>query len=102
MAFDATTRRRWFGALALLAALGMLIAGETLLKGRLGNLAFICYWLVCLAFTGLAILIAFLDVRSLRHQSRREQRELFETTLKEIETEANAKPGRPNRRQRKS
>jgi len=102
MALDATARRRWFGALVLLAALGMLIGGETVLKGRLGNLAFIFYWLICLGLTGLAILIAFLDARALQRRTRQEQRELFETTLKEIETEAKAKPGRPGRRQRKS
>ena len=102
MALDATARRRWFGALVLLAALGMLIGGETVLKGRLGNLAFILYWLVCFGLTGLAILIAFLDVRALQRRTRQEQHELFETTLKEIETEAKAKPGRPDRRQRRS
>jgi hypothetical protein len=102
MALDATARRRWFGALVLLAALGMLISGETVLKGRLGNLAFIFYWLICFGFTGLAILIAFLDARALQRRTRQEQRELFETTLREIETEAKAKPGRADRRQRKS
>jgi hypothetical protein len=79
----------------------MLIGGETVLKGRLGNLAFIFYWLVCFGLTGLAILIAFLDARALQRRTRREQRELFETALKEIETEARARPGRPDRRRRK-
>ena len=101
MALDATTRRRSHGALVLLAALGMLIGGETVLKDRLRNLAFVFYWLVCFGFTGLAILIAFLDARVLQRRTRQEQRELFETTLKEIETEAKAKPGRRDRRQRK-
>ena len=62
MAFDATARRRWIGALVLLAALGMVIGGETVLSGKLGNLAFIFYWLVCFGLTGLAILIAILDI----------------------------------------
>ena len=98
MAFDATARRRWFGALVLLAALGMLIGGETVLKGKLGGLGFMLYWLVCLVFTGLAIVIAFLDARALQRRTRQDQHDLFETTLKEIETEAKAKRRRSERR----
>jgi membrane protein implicated in regulation of membrane protease activity len=97
MALDATIRRRWFGAVVLLAALGMLICGETVLKGKLGDLTFIAYWLVCFALTGLAIVVAFLDARALQRQTRQEQRDLFETTLKEIQAEARTRPGRPNR-----
>jgi hypothetical protein len=99
MALDATTRRRWFGAVVLLAALGMLIGGETVLKGKLGDLTFIVYWMVCFALTGLAILIAFLDARALQRRTRQEQRDLFETTLKQIETEARTRSCQPDRRQ---
>ncbi len=99
MAFDATARRRWFGAIALGAALVMLICGETLLKAKLANLTFIGYWLLCLGFTCLAILIALLDARALRHRTRREHRALFEGTLKEIEAKAKTKP-RPRDRRR--
>ena len=102
MALDATTRRRWFGALVLLAALGMLVAGETVLKGNLENLAFIFYWLGCFILTGLAIVIAFLDARALRRQTHQEQHDLFEATLKQIETEAKARRGRRDRRRRGS
>jgi hypothetical protein len=101
MALDATARRRWVGAAVLLAALAMLISGQTVLKGRLGALAFIVYWLFCFGLTGLAILIALLDARALQLRTRREQRDLFEATLKEIETEARNKsrlPGDGNRR----
>ena len=97
MALDATIRRRWFGAVVLLAALGMLICGETVLKGRLQDLKFIVYWLVCIALTGLAIVVAFLDALALQRRTRQEQRDLFETTLKEIQSEARTRPGRPNR-----
>ena len=97
MALDATTRRRWLGALVLLAALGMLIGGETVLKGKLQNLAFILYWLVCFVFTGLAMLIAFLDARALQIKIRQEEHDLFAKTLKQIETEAKATPRRPGR-----
>ena len=98
MAIDATTRRRWFGAVVLLAALAMLICGETVLKGKLADLTFIAYWLVCLALTGLAIVVAFLDARALQRRVRQEQRDLFETTLKEIQSRARPKPNRPGRR----
>jgi hypothetical protein len=102
MAIDATTRRRWFGAVVLLAALAMLICGETVLKGKLGDLMFIAYWLVCLALTGLAILVAFLDARALQRRTRQEQRDLFETTLKEIQSKARTRPNRPGRRRPES
>jgi hypothetical protein len=98
MALGPTARRRWFGALVLLAALGMLLGGETVLKGKLGGLGFMFYWLVCFALTGLAIVIALLDVRALQRQTRQEEQDLFETTLKEIQTEAKARPRRPDRR----
>jgi hypothetical protein len=101
MARDVTARRRWFGALLLLAALGMLICGQTVLQGRLGNLAFIAYWLVCFAFTSLAILIAFVDARALRHRVRQQQRDLFEATLRDIADEAKTKSRRPDRRPKK-
>jgi len=102
MAFDATARRRWFGALVLLAALGMLITGETILKGKLEYLGFLCYWLGCLAFTCLAIVIAILDARALRRQTREAQHDLFQATLKQIEAEAKARKGRPGHKLRGS
>ena len=96
MALDATARRRWIGALFLLAALAMLIAGETLLQGRLTDAGFIVFWLCCFVFTGLAVIVAFLDVRALQDRVRRDQRDLFETTLKKIETDARTKRKAPN------
>jgi hypothetical protein len=98
MALDATTRRRWFGALVLLAALGLLISGETFLKGKMGNLTFIIYWLVCFTLTGLALLIAILDARALQRRVRQEQHDLFDSTLKQIETEAKTKRRQSDRK----
>jgi len=95
MGFDAKTRRRWGGILVLVAALGMLIAGETVLHGQLENVNFVLYWLLCLILTTAAIIIAFLDARALRRQTREEARDLLQSTLKEIETEAKARRGRP-------
>jgi membrane protein implicated in regulation of membrane protease activity len=102
MALDATARRRWFGAVVLLAALAMLICGVTVLKEKLGYLAFILYWMVCFALTILAIIVAFLDARALQRRTRQEQHDLFATTLKQIETEARTRPNRRDRRQKRS
>lgn len=74
--------------MVLLAAAAMVFCGETALKGKLGMLALLAYWLLCLALTGLAIMVAFLDVRALHRRIRQEQRALLESTLKKIETEA--------------
>jgi membrane protein implicated in regulation of membrane protease activity len=102
MVLDATARRRWFGALVLLAALGMLVAGETILKGKLEYLGFLFYWLGCLGFTFLAIVIAILDARALRRETRTAQHDLFQATLKQIEAEAKARKDRPGHKPRGS
>jgi len=91
MGLDATARRRWFGAIVLIAALLMLIAGETVLQGRLKDLGFLLYWMLCFGFTCLAILVAFLDVRALGRRTRQEHHDLLESTLKEIQTDARDK-----------
>jgi membrane protein implicated in regulation of membrane protease activity len=98
MALDATARRRWFGAIVLVVALAMLICGETVLKENLRKLTFICYWLVCFGFTSLAIVVAFLDARALQRRTSQEQRDLFEVTLKEIETDATTRPRQQDRK----
>jgi hypothetical protein len=102
MALDVTARRRWFGAIVLLAALGMLICGLTVFEGRLGYLAFFAYWMGCFALTGVAVLIAFVDAWALRHRIRQQQRDLFQATLKEIEAKARTRSRRPDRRHKES
>jgi len=88
MALDATARRRWMGGGALAGALVMLICGETVLQGRLKPFDFIIYWLLCFVLTGVAMIVAFRDLRALQHRTRQQQRDLLQNTLKEIETEA--------------
>ena len=88
MEMHATGRRRWLGGLALLLAMLMLVSGETVLKGRLKDVLFVLYWIVCFLLTGLAIIVAFLDVRALQRATREEQRDLVQSTLKEIEAKA--------------
>jgi hypothetical protein len=91
MAQDGTARRRWIGTVALLGALGMLIAGQTVLKAQLKDIGFILYWLVCFVLTGVAILLAYLDALALQRRSRRETRELIEHTMSGIKTDAKNK-----------
>ena len=90
-----TSRRRWIGAVFLLAAMGMLIAGETLLKSHLRNLTFLLYWLLCLICTGAAIIVACLDVRAVQRESRHEARELIQNTLNKVESDVRRKPPGP-------
>jgi hypothetical protein len=99
MVLDATARRRWFGAMVLALALGMLLAGDSVLKGSQNPFLFLAYWLVCFVLTGVAVLVAFRDVRALHERTRLENRELLESTLKEIETEAHEKAREPSRRE---
>ena len=91
---DATSRHRWFGVLVLAAALAMLIAGETVLSGRLKGFGFLVYWFICFGLTCMAILIAILDLRALGLRTRREQRDLLENTLNEIQSDAKNKSKR--------
>jgi membrane protein implicated in regulation of membrane protease activity len=88
-------RRRWLGAIFLLAALAMLIAGESVLRNRLEKLAFVAFWLVCFTFTGLAIMMAFLDALALRRRAREQQRELIENTVREIARQKEMKSRQP-------
>jgi uncharacterized membrane protein YbhN (UPF0104 family) len=84
MVFDATARRRWLGALFLLAALLMLLAGQWVSVRRIGPLAFLLYWAVCFGFTFLAMATAFFDLRAIRRRRREEERALLEATFKDI------------------
>ena len=91
MADSSDTRRRWLGGIALALALAMLIAGQTVLSRRLGPLGFAIFWLVCLLFTCVAIVVAFRDLSVVRRRTREEQRALFESTLGEIARQRAAK-----------
>ena len=91
MHWNAKARRRWFGALCLLTAISMLVAGETVLKGRLSAVGFLLYWIGCFVVTALAALTALRDAARVRAESRLEQRTLFEETLRRIESEKRAR-----------
>ena len=73
--------RRWFGLVFLTGAVGMLVAGLTILEPRLKRVYFVVYWLGCFAFTGLAAVMALWDAYVVRRQSRQEQQRLIKETL---------------------
>lgn len=93
MALDQKRRRRLLGTVVLLAAVLMLVAGETVLKGRLSAGGFLIFWLIGIAFTLTAILIALRDVRALREETTHEQKELLKNTIEEIQSDAKHKRG---------
>ena len=81
--------RRGLGVFFLLSALVMLVVGETVLSERLRSQPweFVVFWLGCFAFVGLALLMALLDMAAVRRRVRQEERELVESTIRQI-TEA--------------
>jgi hypothetical protein len=97
MGLDATVRRRLFGGLLLGAALAMLICGQTVLENRLRQVSFLIYWAICFVLTGLAAIVALRDLRDLQRRTRTQQKELFDSTLKEIEREARSRKETPDR-----
>jgi hypothetical protein len=90
MGLGATARRRWFGGIVLTTALIMLVCGQTVIQVQLKShrLSFLSYWLVCFVLTGLAAIIALRDLRDLQQRTREQQKDLLQTALKDIETEA--------------
>ena len=58
-------------------------------------MAFLVYWLVCFLFTFAAIIVALIDMRAVRRQTREDTLELFEKTLGELERERDEKPAGP-------
>jgi hypothetical protein len=94
MGLNATAVRRWCGVLVLLAAIGMLVAGQTVLENRLKGVAFVIFWLTCFGLTVGAILIAFLDARAVSRRICQEERDLLNRALRQIETDARDRPRR--------
>lgn len=87
--------RRWFGLLFLILAGGMLLWGETILKPHLGRgLLFLGYWLACMLFTALAMLMALLDFRSVRRRIREEQVRIIDEATRRNGSEDDDEPRR--------
>jgi heme/copper-type cytochrome/quinol oxidase subunit 1 len=73
----------------------MLFSGETLLRGHLGKIGFLVFWMTCFGFTMLAMLMALLDLSSVQRRAREQQRKLLEGTLGEIvHQKEERKPGK--------
>jgi len=87
-------RRRWFAGVMLFIALGMIVAGQTYLQGRLNGVAYAAYWIICLLLTLAAMITALLDLKALQRTTRDEHKDLLENTIKEIESQARRRPGR--------
>ena len=94
MVLSSSARRRILGSFFLLTALGMVVLGQTVLKGRLLGLNFVFYWMACVVLTGLAVLTALLDARALLRRSRREHYDLLTSTIEKIEKDAGARKRR--------
>ncbi len=98
MGMSVTARRRWLGVIVLGAAVAMLLLGQTLLKNQLSDAAFLLYWMCCFGLTGLAVLIALWDVRALQRRTHQDARDLLQSTLTEIQLQAQQRkqktPGR--------
>ena len=84
MAFSRDKFRRCFGGVCLVASVGMVILGQTVLKDRLHGADFIQYWLICVVVTWVTLITALLDMRVVRKRSKREQTELIQNALKGI------------------
>ena len=92
----ADVRRRWFGVFFLLIAAGMLIWGQTILKPYLAGIGFVLYWLACMAFTGLALVTALLDIWAVRRRTREQQRDLLQRIFDEAEANEENKRKEPD------
>ena len=92
----ADVRRRWFGVFFLLIAAGMLIWGQTILKSYLEGIGFVLYWLACMAFTGLALLTALLDIRAVRRRTREQHRDLLQRIFDEAESNKENESNEPD------
>ena len=62
----------------------MLIWGLTWLHPVLKNWYFVIYWLVCFFLTGLAMVIALLDIRAIRKEIREDEKKLVNHIFQDV------------------
>ena len=87
MKIGPVSARRFVPVIFLLAALSMLILGLTAFSPKLTGTAFVTYWLICFLLTGVAAILALIDVALIRRELKKKQRELIESTLAEAQSE---------------
>jgi hypothetical protein len=96
--FNAKFRRRAFGSLCLIAAVVMLMVGETNPSPDTNRVAFVGYWIGCFGFAMLAMGAAILDLRAVRREARAAQRSLVEATLHNLQAEKQQREAGPWRK----
>lgn len=84
MVFSQGSALRWLAAVTLFSAVAMVAVGEFLLKEQLHAEAFIYYWMVCIAFTFLTLMLALADCWLVCRQMHRQQKELLAEALKAV------------------
>ncbi len=77
--------RRIMGPTFLLLAVIQIALGLTVLRDQLTPVGTLLYWSICLGATAGAILCALMDAMVNLRESRRERRDLLETTLREVD-----------------
>ncbi len=88
----ASNWRRIVGAVALTGAILLLVLGETVLKHRLGGpKTFLGYWLACFLLTFVAMIVALRELGAVRRLGRRDQHELLEKVLEDVQAEARSR-----------
>ncbi len=76
--------RRLAAIFTLSITILLLVSGQTFLKSELTGKRYVIYWLFCLLFTVLSILLALVEVRFISEQSRREYKELKDKTIDDL------------------
>ncbi|MGC8828494.1 MAG: hypothetical protein ACP5TE_01810 [Verrucomicrobiia bacterium] len=73
--------RQLYAVISLITTIFLLVGGQTVFKSYLVGKYYIVYWLFCLFFAVLSILLAILQLRSIGEQSRKEYKELVSKTI---------------------
>lgn len=95
------SRLRWIGILFLATAVVLLALGQTVLKRRLDGIVFLGYWFLCFGCTVISMLVALLDIRTVKKTAVYRQKELFHKTVEEIQREGRLKHKRNSKKHSK-
>ncbi len=80
--------RRLASGFCLATSLLMLVPGLTFLSRRLSGTALAVYWLTCFLLTGVAAIIALIDIMLLRRELRKQERELMKTSFDGVDPDS--------------